>query len=184
MKSSYIIAILALIIVVGGAYMFWSRSAEAPVVTTPGDTTGQTPTPTTNGTTEVKIALLDTTGNGTGPSRGCDNLVMVSRSVPATTAPLAAAINALYAEPEGAQPGTQFNFIARTKSTLKFDHATIVNGTANLYLTGKLSNLGGVCDDPRATIQLEETALQFPTVKKVQFYLNGTATNLTPSEQG
>ncbi len=135
-------------------------------------------------TTSVKIALLNTTGTGTGKAAGCDTITLATRTVPATTAPLTAALQALFVEPEGTQPSTAYNFIARTKSTLHFDHAAVANGTASIYLTGSLSGLAGVCDDPRAQSQLSETALQFSTVQKVQFYLNGKLTTLIPSEKG
>ncbi len=182
MKNT-LIGVLALIIVLGGAYVFLNKPATEPAVVNNNNEKEGTVTEVPATSTQVKIALLDTTGNGTGKSRGCDNIAIVTRTVPATSAPLTAAINALFAEPEGTQPSTAYNFIARTKSTLKFDHATVVDGTANIYLTGKLSGLAGVCDDPRTSIQLEETALQFSTVKKVQLYLNGTATTLVPSGQ-
>jgi hypothetical protein len=135
-------------------------------------------------TTSIKIALLNTTGTGTGKARGCDNITMVTRTVSATSAPLTAAMQALFAEPAGTEPSQAYNFIARTSSTLKFDHATIANGTAKVYVTGSLSGLAGVCDDPRAQIQIEETALQFPTVQKVEIYLNNKLTTLTPNEKG
>jgi hypothetical protein len=45
---------------------------------------------------------------------------------------------------------------------------------ATVHLTGKLT-LGGECDDPRVQAELEETALQFSTVKKVSFYVNNVA---------
>jgi hypothetical protein len=176
MQKNILIAGLVAVIVVGG-FAYWETIRNVPSL----------PTTTEQNTTEtikVKIALLDTTGNGGGPIVGCDTLTMVDRTVPKTSAPLTAALQTLFAEPEGAQPGTQYNFIARTKSTLKFDRATVENGTANIYLTGKLSGLAGVCDDPRAQIQIEETALQFATVQKVQIYLNGKAATLTPSEKG
>jgi len=137
----------------------------------------------TSDTMQVKIVLLNTTGEGSGKSRGCDTVNMVTRTVPRSSAVLDAALKALFAEPEGSQPDTAYNFIARTKSTLKYDRATITSGTANIYLTGSLSGLAGVCDDPRAQAQIEETALQFGTVQKVQIYLNGNATNLMPSQQ-
>jgi hypothetical protein len=179
--KNIVIGVLALIIVLGGAYVFLNKPATGPEVVNNGGGGTNTEVPATS--TQVKIALLDTTGSGSGKSRGCDNVVMATRTVPATSAPLTAALKALFAEPEGTQPSTAYNFIARTKSTLKFDHATVVDGTANIYLTGSLSGLAGVCDDPRASIQLEETALQFATVKKVQLYLNGTTTKLMPSGQ-
>lgn len=133
---------------------------------------------------EIKVALLDTTGEGAGPKRACDSVNMVTRVVPRSDAPLNAALVELFAMPEGAQPGTNYNFLARTRDTLKFESVTITDGTANIYLTGSLSGLAGICDDPRAEIQLEETALQFPTVQSVQLYLNGEKTNLTPVGQG
>lgn len=184
--------VIAVILVVGG-YVLYTQNDRVTPTPTPqnqGNNTGTpTSTPVTPGEsgtakfTQVKIALLDTTGNGTGKSRGCDTVNMVTRTVSETTAPLTAALTALFAEPAGTAGGSTYNFIANTKSTLKFDRVTITNGTANIYLTGSLSGLAGVCDDPRAQIQLEETALQFATVKNVQLYLNNTKTNLTPSQK-
>ena len=76
------------------------------------------------------------------------------------------------------------NFIARTNDTLSFERAEVdEDGTAHIYLTGELSGLAGVCDDPRAAIQIEETALQFATVAEVQLYLNDEPTDLIPSQQ-
>lgn len=169
-----------------GVFFLLNRPEEVVSTPNPENNPPVTSATTTSpvGTTSVKIALLDTTGTGIGKSRGCDTVTMVTRTVATTTAPLTAALKELFAYPEGMQPSTMYNFIARTKGTLKFDHATVENGAANIYLTGSLSGLAGVCDDPRAAIQLEETALQFPTVEKVQLYLNGTATTLTPNEKG
>ncbi|MBC7766933.1 hypothetical protein H7Y21_02995, partial [Arenimonas sp.] len=65
-----------------------------------------------------------------------------------------------------------------SQKELFFDNVSTENGTAKIYLLGKIGPLNGVCDDPRLRIQLEETALQFPTVQKVEFYLNGTKTDL------
>lgn len=199
MNRNSILVILAIVIfaLLGyAAYVSMSsttptpnQQVETPVNTQNPPTATSTPTSTStpqnprSGTMQIKLALLNTTGEGTGKSRGCDKVTMVTRTVPQSNTPLADAIKALFAEPEGTQPDTDYNFIARTKSTLKFDKATITNGTANIYLTGSLSGLAGVCDDPRAQIQLEETALQFPNVTKVQLYLNNQPTKLTPSQQ-
>jgi spore germination protein GerM len=187
MNQNYIIGLIAIVIIGAGGYLLYSRSQPEPalepnsqnVSTTTSDADSETPT-----TTQIQIALLNTTGEGTGKSRGCDTVTMVTRTIRYTPAPLTAALQELFAMPEGTQPSSEYNFIARTKGTLTFDKVTITNGTANVYLTGELSGLAGVCDDPRAQIQIEETALQFPTVKNVQIFLNGKATNLTPSGQG
>lgn len=129
---------------------------------------------------EVKIALLDTAG-GDGKQRGCDTVAMVTRQVALTPAPLTAAMRELFALDQN-MVGDLYHFIANTNDTLAFERATVENGTAKIYLTGRLSGLAGVCDNPRAAIQIEETALQFATVSQVEIYLNGVKTVLTPSE--
>ncbi len=193
MNTNVILGVVIAVVLAVGGYFLYTQTDSSPITQAPQNEGNNSGTPTSTPSTpsqgwtakfsQVKIALLDTTGNGTGKSRGCDAVNMVTRTVPETTAPLTAALTALFAEPAGTAGGSAYNFIAHTKSTLKFDRVTITNGTANIYLTGSLSGLAGVCDDPRAQIQLEETALQFATVKNVQLYLNNTKTNLTPSQQ-
>lgn len=131
----------------------------------------------------VSIALLDYTGEATGVMRGCDSVVMAERDVPRTTMPLTAALEELFSIQQEEVAGWN-NFIAKTKDTLSFERAIVEGGTAHIYLSGELSGLAGVCDNPRARIQIEETALQFPTVENVQLYLNGEATELQPDGRG
>jgi len=45
-------------------------------------------------------------------------------------------------------------------------------GTATIRLSGSIE-VGNACDAARSRAQLERTALQFPTVKRVNIYLNG-----------
>ncbi len=120
----------------------------------------------------VAIALLKP-ATGT-PTNGCDDVVLVDRSILPTTDSLSAAISLLFSLdtlefPEGS------NFIPKTTDTLKFSNATLVGNQANIYLTGQLSGIAGVCDNPRAQIQIEETAKQINGVESVQLYLNGQA---------
>lgn len=138
----------------------------------------------------VQVALLaDPAGEGQneeasgGPQRGCDRVVMVDRRVPRTGAPLTAALTELFSLERTTVDGLR-HFIGETNETLAFDRATVQNGTASIYLTGELSGLGGVCDNPRARIQIEETALQFPTVDSVALYLNDRPTDLQPDGRG
>ena len=185
-----VIAIGATVLVLGGWYAFEAYRGSAGLAgpsmeeVTPSATVEapENVPPAMPGVATVKVAYLDASGNGTGPSRGCDKLVLVDTPVATTTAPLTAALQALFAN-NSAGTTNQYNFIAKTKATLSFNNATVSNGVAKVYLTGNLSNLSGVCDDPRAKIQIEETALQFPTVQSVQIYLNNQLTNLTPSQQ-
>lgn len=134
----------------------------------------------------VKLALLDYDGIGPesdGPSRGCDRVVMVDEQIQPTAAPLTAALSRLFAI-DSEEYKDWNHFIAKTNDTLSFERATVENGTASIYLSGQLSGLAGVCDNPRAKIQIEETALQFPTVDDVVIYLNEERTELQPGGQG
>lgn len=178
-----IIVILGLI-VIGGAWFAVKANRMAIFVEPPTDTTSTGQATSTNeaSTMTVKVALLDYTGEKPGKQRGCDHVILVDRTVPSTPAPLTAALTELFGITEAEVDGLG-NFIPRTRDTLGFDRVTIENGVARVYLLGKLSGLAGVCDDPRAKIQIEETALQFPTVKSVQLYLNGEKTDLQPSEK-
>ncbi|HET8581442.1 MAG TPA: GerMN domain-containing protein [Candidatus Paceibacterota bacterium] len=150
---------------------------------TAGNASGMDATASPPTYTQVQLALLDTADTTSGPAQGCDRVVMVTRSIPATQAPLTAALRTLFSLSTTTVEGW-YNFIAKTNGTLAFDHAAVASGTARIYLTGSLSGLAGVCDDPRAAIQIEQTALQFPTVDRVQLYLNGQPTTLIPSERG
>lgn len=176
-----IVGIIAVLFI---GYMWMQNTAGVDLSTITPTTTPEQTTTTPEAviaTSSIMLAMLDTEQTTTGPSRGCDKVVMVSQQIPSTSAPLTAALNALFAISTTTVNGW-FNFIPRTSGTLQFDHATVVNGTANIYLTGSLSGLAGVCDDPRTEIQIEETAKQFSTVQNVQLYLNNTAVStLAPS---
>ena len=128
----------------------------------------------------IPIAMLDYGAVGgqyvresTGAERGCDKVVLIEHVLPAQTqTPLNASLAQLFAYEESTVGGWQ-NFIASQRDTLAFDRATIEDGVAQIYLTGELGPLGGVCDNPRAAIQIEETALAYDTVDSVELYLNG-----------
>lgn len=135
-------------------------------------------------TSQVSLALLDPdVSEGEEPDRGCDMIEMVNRNIEETETPLTAAMNELFALEREEVQGFR-NFMARTNDTLSFDRAEVADGTANIYLEGELSGLVGVCDDPRAKAQIEETALQFATVENVQIYLNEEPTDLLPPSPG
>lgn len=181
-KTTALVGIVA-IVLLGLVYFFVMQTEPTTVAVTPTPTSAPaTATTTSASVSRVQLAMLDTTATMAGKARGCDRVILVPQNVATTTAPLTAAMRALFALSTTTVQGL-FNYIDRTNETLKFDRATVENGTASIYLTGSLSGLAGVCDDPRAAIQIEETALAFPTVQKVDIYLNGTKTTLTPSQQ-
>lgn len=173
-----LVAALALFFI----WFMWMQNAAGVdlAAITPTTTPEAIPTQSAAATSTVLLAMLDTAQISNGPSRGCDQVVMVNQQIATTTAPLTAALNALFSISTTTVQGW-FNYIPRTSATLQFASATVANGTANIYLTGSLSGLAGVCDNPRTEIQIEETALQFPTVQQVQLYLNNQpVTTLAP----
>jgi len=117
----------------------------------------------------------------TTPERGCDNVVLTSRAVVPTTKPLTKALELLFTTPS-TETGT--NYVLNTADTLQFDRASVVNGEARIYLSGALTGINGVCDEPRVQSQLEETALQFETVNSVQLFLNGQAIDKLSDSEG
>lgn len=130
---------------------------------------------------EVTLMMLDReVPDSQEPERGCDLLAPITRDIEPTQAPLTAAMEELFAINRTDVQGF-YNFLTNTNETLSFERATVTDGTASIYLTGKLSGLAGVCDNPRAAIQIEETAKQFSTVEDVQIYLNDEPTDLMPS---
>lgn len=148
---------------------------DIPVGTSTGSTSNQV--------TKIKIALLDPSQTLAGTEYGCDRVVMHERSIPATTAPLTAALKELFADrkPWPPESGKVGNFIG-AQPNLEFDRVSITNGVAQIYLKGQ-TNLAGVCDHPRFKAQLESTAKQFSTVTSVEYYLNGVKNDLTFSER-
>lgn len=133
-------------------------------------------------TVKVFLTVPEDTG-AKGKMIGCnDILVSVDREIPHTKATLQASIEALLSLPitynKDGQSSPYFGnsqmYNALYQSKLQLQKATIVNGTANIYLTGELIT-GGICDDPRVMAQLEETARQFPTVQQVSILVNGEA---------
>lgn len=59
------------------------------------------------------------------------------------------------------------------QSDLKVASTVIVDGKATVKLTGSY-RMGGVCDIPRFKSQLEDTVLNFPSVKTFEIFINDT----------
>ncbi len=133
--------------------------------------------------TRVKIFLIAIDDNGkSGKKIGCnDSVVPVERPVPSTQAPLAAALTELFSIHDR-NYGQSGLYNALYQSTLKVDSTTIASAKATVNLSGKVT-LGGVCDNPRVKAQIEETALQFPTVSQVQVFVNNIPIDQVLSEK-
>ena len=119
--------------------------------------------PVTQKMLKVKVYLVKIGEAGKGGKKiGCDDsLVAVTRTIKATIAPLKAAIEELLSIPH--DEGNYW----------KVKSASISKGTATIRITGEGPSVAGICDEPRITSQIEETAKQFPSVKRVKVYVNG-----------
>jgi hypothetical protein len=121
----------------------------------------------------VKIFLIALNDNGAaGKKIGCnDSAIPVNVPLADPAAPLRAALDQLLSI-RSQYYGQSGLYHALFRSDLKLEAVTIQNGLATIKLTGALT-LGGTCDSPRVLAQLEETALQFSTVKQVNILVNG-----------
>jgi Sporulation and spore germination len=164
-KLTAFFLMLALIFLAAEITYSTGTSAKTPLIPV---TSSRKPTP-------IKIYLVAMGDNGKhGKKIGCDDsLVAVSRTVPWTIAPLRAALVELLSVPEefdnsGQQLGNYWK-----GSDLKVKSVSLTKGTATIKITGRLL-VAGICDEPRITEQIEATAKQFPTVKRVKVFVNGT----------
>jgi hypothetical protein len=127
--------------------------------------------------TTVKVAVIALDDGGkNGLKIGCnDSVVYITKTIPPTTQPLNEAMKQLFALNSeivrGPDSDQEFYNVIPKMENLKFDHATLVNGYAKVYLTGSFAGLGGVCDSPRVQAQIEETANQYQLI--LETYLNG-----------
>ncbi|OGY98848.1 MAG: hypothetical protein A2855_01590 [Candidatus Liptonbacteria bacterium RIFCSPHIGHO2_01_FULL_57_28] len=125
----------------------------------------------------IKIAWLNPEGNlpnevKAGDVSGCDHVVLQERMVPKSQIPLTAALEELLADKTvWTEDRSLYNYIGQ--GDLELVSVAIQDGIAKIYLTGAKPRLSGVCDDPRLFIQVAQTARQFPTVQRVELYING-----------
>lgn len=164
-------------------------AAATPAATLPPSTSAaRAPIPTSAATLaagkiSIKIFLVAIDDNGkSGKKIGCnDSVVAVDRVIPETLGVLTAALNELFSLHEK-NFGASGLYNSLYQSTLKLDGAAVINGRATIAISGKLVR-GGVCDDPRVKYQIEETVLQFATVKSVAVTINGVAIDKVLSEK-
>jgi hypothetical protein len=132
-------------------------------------------------TVSAPLAMLRSPTNT--PERGCDDVVFVDVPVARSPSLLTTALDTLFALDRDSVGGAR-HFLARTNETLRLDRAMVVADTARVFLEGRLSGLRGVCDNPRARIQIEETVRRIAGVEGVTLFLNGQRTTLQPDGRG
>jgi spore germination protein GerM len=150
-----------------------TEAAATPVASPANPAAG--PVTSSSKTTEVKVFLIASGDNGkNGKKIGCDDsLVPVSRTIQPTAAPLRAALDELLSTPEESNAAGQ-KFGNYWKGVdLKVKSVSLTNGVATIHITGRLY-IAGICDEPRIEEQIQATAKQFPTVKRVRVFVNGT----------
>jgi spore germination protein GerM len=139
--------------------------------TTPTPASGSGSTPTAATTQEIKVYLVAVNDNGKkGKKIGCDDsLIPVTRTIPSTQAPLKAAIEELLTIPHEYNKELGNYWWGKD---LKLKSVSITDGVATIHISGEGPYVAGICDEPRITEQIEETAKQFPTVKSVKVFVN------------
>lgn len=119
----------------------------------------------------VKVYLVAVGDNGkAGRKIGCDDsLVAVTRTIRRTPAPLKAALHELLSTPSETGENPKLQNFWKGKN-LKVRSVSIRKSTATIHISGEVF-VAGVCDQPRIESQIEETARQFPTVKRVKVFI-------------
>ena len=146
-------------------------TAATTPATTPTPASGSGTTPTAATTQEIKVYLVAVNDKGKkGKKIGCDDsLVPVTRKIASTQAPLKATIEELLAIPHEYNKELGNYWWGKD---LKLKSVSITDGVATIHISGEGPYVAGICDEPRITEQIEETAKQFPTVKSVQVFVN------------
>ena len=122
-------------------------------------------------TQTIKVYLVAVGDDGkTGKKIGCgDSLVPVTRTVKKTTAPWTAALEELLLTPQHPDGTPKLENFWKGRN-LKVQSVAIRNNTATIHFAGEVF-VAGICDEPRLTSQVEETARQFPNVKRVKVFI-------------
>jgi hypothetical protein len=123
------------------------------------------------GNQPIKIYLVAVGDDGkTGKKIGCgDSLVPVTVITKKTATPLTAAVRELLVAPEHSVGNPKVENFWKGRN-LKVSSVSIRNHTATIRISGEVF-VAGVCDEPRITSQIEATARQFPTVKRVRVFI-------------
>ena len=129
--------------------------------------------PSTTSTQFVNIFLIALEDNGQGGLPvGCgDSVIPVQVEIPSTQEVLQSALDSLLSI-KTQYYGESGLYNALYQSDLQIESLNIADGVATVKLIGTLL-IGGVCDNPRIQVQLEQTVLQFPTISKAEIFING-----------
>jgi hypothetical protein len=137
--------------------------------------------------TTIMVPLINSDSTGDFGPFGCaEYLSFVPRQVPQTLAVLNATYKWLF--DNNYQTSQYHNLVPGMQPNLNFQSVEIVNGVAKVYLTGFV--MGNHCADATFAAQIEQAALQYPSVNNIEVYVNGQLFNwcsisdADPSEDG
>ena len=122
---------------------------------------------------EVKVYLVALDDDGRSGKRvGCgDSLVPVTRLVGRLRATLRGAIQELLLVPH--EYDARLRNFWRGRNLRVRSVSVNRRGVATIHVAGDGPQVAGVCDQPRIESQIEETARQFPNVRRVRVFVNG-----------
>lgn len=149
-----------------------TSKVPTPTKTQPSLLGQQTQRPTTTADS-VKIFFIALSDNGSKGKRiGCgDSVVPATKKIQPTNDPIKAALDLLFSTKEQFDTQTGL-FNALYQSDLALQNVSVAGGVAKVKLVGTQA-ISGSCQDPRIIAQIEETVLQFSSVKQVQITING-----------
>lgn len=145
-------------------------------------TVATNPLPTNNSaqpapasTTTIQVPLI-INGDATSPQQigpfGCGSyMVLMNRPIPATQGVLNAVYDWMFSHPVSYDDNNYSNIVAAYPQ-LDYSNVTITNGTAKVYLTGSMAGGPGHCAEPAMAAQIEQAAFQYPSVQRIEVYLN------------
>jgi hypothetical protein len=143
-----------------------------------GTSTGEAPAPTDTGetptTTEQRTVTVQTwfaRPEQEGQRAGDPKLFVVHRAIPATEGIGAAAVDELLAGPESIESAADVSTAVPDGTRLL--GLNIANGLATVDLSSEFESGGGSLSMQMRLAQVVYTLTQFPTVKRVQFQLDG-----------
>jgi hypothetical protein len=118
---------------------------------------------------QIYLVAVGDDGN-TGKKIGCgDSLIPVTRTIKKTAAPLTPALQELLSMPQHPNDNPKLENFWKGRN-LKIQSVSIRGNTATIHISGAVF-VAGACDIPRIESQIEETAQQFPNVKKVNVFI-------------
>ncbi len=152
-----------------------------PIGNSPATSNPQTTTPSNGGGTAsvggqttimVPVIILEESNYSTADFGrfGCStHIKFIPQQVPETQAVLNATYEWLFNN--NYQTSQYSNIVPTQQTSLNYQSVEIVNGVAKVYLTGSMREYG--CAFSAFAGQIEQAALQYPSVNDIQVYVNG-----------